>query len=209
MPAPAGHNIILTMPQHAQSTTEPAGSIDAASLHLRFHPDAALRTKARPVGQPTDNVREVAHKMLEIMRQEEGIGLAAPQVGVPWRMFVCLIPADPKADPLPEHIKEHTDGQPLVCIDPVLSPVGGLESIEEGCLSLPDIRGQVNRQHAVVMEATNLDGERFEVQAVGLLARCIQHEVDHLDGVMIIDKFGQLDRLRTRSALRKLERKAR
>jgi peptide deformylase len=197
------------MPQHAQSTTEPIGSIDAGSLHLRFHPDPALRVKARPVGEVTDNVREAAHRMLEIMRQEEGIGLAAPQVGLPWRMFVCMIPADPKAGPLPEHIKEHTDGQPMVCIDPQLSPVGGLESIEEGCLSLPDIRGQVNRQHAVVMEATNLDGERFEIQAVGLLARCIQHEVDHLDGVMIIDKFGQLDRLRTRSALRKLERKGR
>lgn len=195
------------MPQHAQSTSPTVA--DAQSLHLRFHPDRVLRAKAQPVGEVTDNVREVAQRMLEIMRQEEGIGLAAPQVGLPWRMFVCAIPADPKASPLPEHIQEHTGGQPWVCIDPELKPVGDLESVEEGCLSLPDIRGQVNRQHAVVMEATGLDGERFEVQAVGLLARCIQHETDHLDGILIIDKFGQLDRLRTRSALRKLERKAR
>ncbi len=199
------------MPQHAdtpsQSTTRP--DADPQSLHLRFHPDRVLRAKAKAVGEVTENVREVADRMVEIMRQEEGIGLAAPQVGLPWRMFVCAIPADPKAPALPEGIQEHTEGKPWVCIDPELRPVGDLESIEEGCLSLPDIRGQVNRQHAVVMEATGLDGKRFEVQAVGLLARCIQHETDHLDGVLIIDKFGQLDRLRTRSAVRKLERKAR
>ncbi|MEQ8317341.1 MAG: peptide deformylase [Phycisphaerales bacterium] len=195
------------MPQHAHSTTRP--DADPQSLHLRFHPDRVLRTKAEPVGEVTDNVREVAARMVEIMRQEEGIGLAAPQVGLSWRMFVCAIPADRSSGSLPDHIQEHTGGEPWACIDPVLRPVGDLESIEEGCLSLPDIRGQVNRQHAVVMEATGLDGKKFEVQAVGLLARCIQHEVDHLDGVLIIDKFGQLDRLRTRSAVRKLERKAR
>lgn len=197
------------MPQHAQSTTEPLGSIDPASLRLRFHPDAALRAKARPVGEVTDNVREVAQRMLQIMHEEEGIGLAAPQVGLPWRMFVCMVPADPKAGDLPPGVREDTDGDPIVCIDPTLTPGGDLETFEEGCLSLPDIRGQINRQIEVAMEATGVDGKRFTINAAGLLARCIQHEVDHLDGTLIIDKFGQLDRLRTRSALRRLERKAR
>lgn len=197
------------MPQHASSTSEPIGSIDPARLHLRFHPDAVLRAKARSVGEVTDNVREVAHRMLQIMHEEEGIGLAAPQVGLPWRMFVCMVPADPHAAPQPEGVQEDTAGKPIVCIDPTLTPGGALESFEEGCLSLPDIRGQINRQVEVSMEATGLDGNRFTINAAGLLARCIQHEVDHLDGVLIIDKFGQLDRLRTRSALRRLERKAR
>lgn len=183
--------------------------IDPTGLHLRFHPDAVLRAKAHPVGEVTDNVRLVAQRMLQIMHEEEGIGLAAPQVGLPWRMFVCRVPADPSDDDLPNGVREDTAGKPIVCIDPVLTPAGPLASVEEGCLSLPDIRGQINRQVMVSMEATGLDGNRLTINAAGLLARCIQHEVDHLDGVLIIDKFGQLDRLRTRSALRRLERKAR
>ena len=200
------------MPEHAQSTShDPSGpdAVDPAGLFLRLHPDTILRAKAKAVGTITDNVREVAQRMLEIMHQEEGIGLAAPQVGVPWRMFVCRLPADPSVESGPDGFMSDTDGRPLVCIDPMLTPAGDLEPFEEGCLSLPDIRGQVNRPTLVAMEATALDGERYTVQAAGLLARCVQHEVDHLDGVLIIDKFGQLDRLRTRSALRRLERKAR
>ncbi|NRA58517.1 MAG: peptide deformylase [Phycisphaerales bacterium] len=204
------------MPEHAQSTShQPSGpdAVDPSGLFLRLHPDTILRVKAEPVGTITDNVREVAQRMLEIMHLEEGIGLAAPQVGLPWRMFVCRLPTDPSADasagPGLDGFVSDTDGKPLVCIDPVLKPAGDLEPFEEGCLSLPDIRGQVNRPTLVAMEATALDGQRYTVQAAGLLARCIQHEVDHLDGVLIIDKFGQLDRLRTRSAVRRLERKAR
>ncbi|MEQ8845319.1 MAG: peptide deformylase [Phycisphaerales bacterium] len=202
------------MPQDAQSTdaARPAGSpesVDPSGLHLRFFPDTILRTKARPVGTVTENVREVAERMLRIMSEEEGIGLAAPQVGLPWRMFVCVVPADPSEGAVGGEFALDTGGRPLVCIDPVLRPGGALASVEEGCLSLPDIRGQVNRPEAVEMEATGLDGERFVVRAAGLLARCIQHETDHLDGVLIIDKFGQIDRLRTRSAVRRLERQAR
>ncbi|MFI4883166.1 MAG: peptide deformylase [Phycisphaerales bacterium JB064] len=201
------------MPQHVQSTAStpknaPA-EVDPSTLHLRVHPDQVLRTKAAPVGAVTDNVQDVARRMLQVMHEEEGIGLAAPQVGLPWRMFVCLVPADPHADPAPEGYVQDTGGKPLVCIDPKLTHGGPLEANEEGCLSLPDIRGQVNRPILVTMEATGLDGERYTINAAGLLARCIQHETDHLDGVLIIDKFGQLDRLRTRSAIRRLERKAR
>ena len=183
--------------------------VDPSTLHLRIHPDEMLRARASVVGEVTENVQDVARRMLEVMHEEEGIGLAAPQVGLSWRMFVCLVPADPKADPAPEGFLQDTGGQPIVCIDPKLTHAGPLEAVEEGCLSLPDIRGQVNRPALVAMEATGLDGQRSTIQASGLLARCIQHETDHLDGVLIIDKFGQLDRLRTRSAVRRLERKAR
>lgn len=198
------------MPPHAkQHAQSPLAEVDPTTLHLRVHPDDVLRTKATPVGAVTENVQEVARRMLEVMHEEEGIGLAAPQVGLPWRMFVCQIPADPNPEPAPADHAQDTAGKPLVCIDPRLTPAGPLDTIEEGCLSLPDIRGGVNRPTLVTMEATGLDGERFTLHTAGLLARCIQHETDHLDGVLIIDKFGQLDRLRTRSAVRRLERKAR
>lgn len=202
------------MPQHAQQHAQQPSQgtpaeVDPATLHLRVHPDDVLRTKATPVGAVTENVQDVARRMLEVMHEEEGIGLAAPQVGLPWRMFVCQVPTDPSPEPAPADHAQDTASKPLVCIDPMLTPGGPLEANEEGCLSLPDIRGDVNRPTLVTMEATGLDGKRFTIHAAGLLARCIQHETDHLDGVLIIDKFGQLDRLRTRSAVRRLERKAR
>lgn len=170
-------------------------------------PDPCLREHARPVGEVTEEVRQVAQRMLEIMHAEEGIGLAAPQVGLAWRMFVCRLPADPHAEPAESGLPVDTEGEPMVCIDPELSLEGPISPFEEGCLSLPDIRGMVQRPPIVRLEATNLDGERFSVRGDGLLARCWQHEMDHLDGVLIIDKFAQLDRLRTRSALRRLEKR--
>ncbi|GIW74455.1 MAG: hypothetical protein KatS3mg103_0977 [Phycisphaerales bacterium] len=224
MPCPdRGHNIILAMPQPAPRSVRPAAdgpalppeAVDPSTLRLRIYPEAILRTKARPVGPVTDAVRRVASRMLELMHEEEGIGLAAPQVGLAWRLFVCHVP-DQAPSRGPDRSAQagdgpacDTDAGPLVCIDPVLRPLGDLEQAEEGCLSLPEIRGQVNRPSQVVLEATGLDGQRFTLHAGGLLARCIQHEADHLDGVLIIDKFGQLDRLRTRSAVRRLERRSR
>lgn len=197
---------MLAMAEHAQTKTEEMEHPDPSSLHLRFHPDPCLRARALPVGAVTEPVRALAERMLVVMRSSEGIGLAAPQVGVARRMFVCRVPADPHDGVGVDGIVFDTGDRALVCIDPVLSFGGVLEADEEGCLSLPEIRGVVNRPSEVVLEATGLDGKRFSIRAGGLLARCVQHEVDHLDGVLIIDKFGQLDRLRTRSALRRLER---
>ena len=197
---------MVGMAEHAQSVSREPGPPDPGSLHLRVYPDPCLRTRARAVGAVTDAVRAVADRMLAVMHESEGIGLAAPQVGLAWRMFVCRVPADPHGGGGEGGLVEDTGGRPLVCVDPVLTFGGVLEADEEGCLSLPEIRGLVNRPSEVLLEATGLDGERFSVRAGGLLARCVQHEVDHLDGAMIIDKFGQLDRLRTRSALRRLAR---
>lgn len=198
---------MLAMSERVQTISREPVVPDPGSLHLRTHPDPCLRGRARAVGSVDASVRAVADRMLAVMHESEGIGLAAPQVGLAWRMFVCRVAADPHGGDSSDGLALDTGGRALVCIDPVLSFGGVLEADEEGCLSLPEIRGVVNRPREVVLEATGLDGERFTVRAGGLLARCIQHEVDHLDGVMIIDKFGQLDRLRTRSALRRLERR--
>lgn len=179
--------------------------VDPAHLHIVHYPAPVLRRKADPVGEVTDEVRAVAERMVALMREAEGIGLAAPQVGLSWRMFVMDVPPGDErsaADDPPTA----TDG-PVVCIDPeVLEPAGDLESMSEGCLSLPEITGQIIRPPTVLLRARGIDGNPFKLRAGGLLARCIQHEHDHLEGVLIIDKMGQMDRLRNRAAIRSLER---
>jgi peptide deformylase len=180
-------------------------AVDPKSLELRIYPDAALRKRAAPIAEVTDEVRAVATEMIRIMREEEGVGLAAPQVGLSWRMFVADVPPDDKrsaqADP-----PTATKG-PVVYVNPVIvEPEGAIEPFEEGCLSLPDIRGEVLRPPVVSIAALGLDGKRFTARAGGLLARCWQHEVDHLDGVLIIDKMTQLSRIKNRKAIRDLER---
>jgi peptide deformylase len=154
------------------------------------------------------------------MREEHGIGLAAPQIGVSWRMFIADVPPreaqntddpdSPDDNPGGSPYPTTTQG-PVVYINPKithLSPPPAVIPAEEGCLSLPEIRGQVLRPPTVTITYTSIEGEPRTETATGLLARCWQHETDHLDGVLIIDKFSQMSRLRTRSKVRQLERNA-
>jgi len=180
---------------------------DPAALQIIYYPHPALREKALPVGEVTGEVRAIAERMLELMNEAEGIGLAAPQVGLGMRLFVVNVPSseDYPADADPPEASD----APLVCIDPELSGFSDeLEPYDEGCLSLPEITGSVRRPHEVTLTATGLDGERFTLRAGGLLARCIQHENDHLDGVLIIDKMQQLSRMKNRRAIKELEQQA-
>jgi peptide deformylase len=143
--------------------------------------------------------------MVELMRKEEGIGLAAPQVGLPWRLFIADVPPtdgrSAEADP-----PTATQGVQVYINPRLAAPTGAPEAAEEGCLSLPDIRGEVIRPPMITISAINLEGQPFTRTAAGLLARCWQHEMDHLDGTLIIDKFTQMSRLKNRSAIRDLER---
>ncbi len=181
---------------------------DPNHLLIVSYPDPVLRTKATEVASVDDEVRAVAHRMVELMRDAEGIGLAAPQVGLPWRLFVVELPSHPDEPAAPDGMRAHTDG-PQVYINPVLvDPVGAPTSLEEGCLSLPGIRGRVLRPEQITIEATDLAGERFRETAIGLLAKCWQHEFDHLDGVLILDRMDQMSRLKNRSAIRTLEKDA-
>lgn len=163
------------------------------SRKLVVHPDPVLRRRALPVGQIDESVCTLVEHMKAIMKEEEGIGLAAPQAGESLRIFIAL-----------DGRKE--GAQPIVFINPHLVVVDGpLEPSEEGCLSLPGIRANIRRQTHAVIEAQGLDGAVFRREDSGLQARCWQHEIDHLDGIMIIDRMTVMDRLVNRKQLRYLE----
>lgn len=168
--------------------------VDPDQLDIVYYPDPRLRVKAQPIEAITDEVRAVAFRMLVLMHEAPGVGLAGPQVGLDWRIFVCNPTSEPgEAD--------------MVMINPVLrDPSRELAEAEEGCLSLPEIRAPIRRPEAVTIEATNLDGERVTATSGGLLARIWQHEFDHLDGVMIIDRMAPIDRMVHRQALREMEK---
>lgn len=172
-----------------------------------LYPDPILREPTRPVENVDEEIRKVTTRMIEIMREEDGIGLAAPQAGLGVRIFVCDVPPPPEATPLVDGTQAWTNG-PIVCINPEFREFGPTRSpFEEGCLSLPGIRGDVIRPEVVRMRATDLEGKTFEIHASGLLARCLQHEADHLDGVLIVDKFSQMSRLKNRTRLKQLKGK--
>lgn len=186
------------------------GAADPASLRIVHYPNEVLRLRARPVEglerpEVRANVEAVVRRMITLMAEAEGVGLAAPQVGLPWRLFVAHIPKDEDHDP--DGTPPTGTHVPTAYINPELTrPEGALEPYAEGCLSLPDIRGDVLRPAIVTISALGVDGERFTLKGGGLLARCWQHEVDHLDGVLIIDRMTQASRLKCRAAIRDLER---
>lgn len=164
-------------------------------LYLRHYPDPALRQKAEPIREITDEVGAVARRMIELMHEHRGVGLAGPQLGVPWRLFV----ANPTAEP----------DQDRVFINPVLSqPTRQTEGREEGCLSLPYITGEVTRPVGITIEALDVHGQPFQLRSDELPARIWQHECDHLDGILIIDRMPPMDRTANKRALRELEQAA-
>lgn len=175
------------------------------SVSLQIYPSRVLRQKAKPVEKVTDEVRAVAARMFEIMDEEEGIGLAAPQVGLSWRMFVLDVPESAKRGYSASSVPPTASAGPMVFINPVLRFEGPVEPMEEGCLSLPEIAGDVLRPPIVHVTAQDENGKEFSLTAGGLLSRCIQHETDHLDGVLIIDKMTQPSRVKNRIAVKKLE----
>lgn len=171
---------------------DPGMAVDIESLGIVHYPDPVLRDKARPIEQVDDEVRDVAQRMIELMHQAPGVGLAAPQVGLSWRMFVC--------NPTGE------EGDNRIYINPELSELGGgSASRDEGCLSLPGITAEVTRPTSATIRAVGLDGEVFEESADDLLARIWQHEYDHLDGILIIDKMSPIDKMANKRVLRELE----
>ncbi len=180
--------------------------VDPASLHIRIYPDAVLRKKAAPVAAFDDTLRAVVRRMFEVMAEELGIGLAAPQVGLPWRLFVLDVPPPKprRGDPEPPSEYQTFSQGRMVFVNPVLSnPSGVPEPDNEGCLSLPDIRGDVLRPPVITATARDEFGKEFTITAAGLLARCIQHEYDHLDGVLMVDHMSLLKRRMVERELKK------
>jgi peptide deformylase len=185
--------------------------VDLSTLRVQIYPAPILRQKVSPVPKITDEVKAVAARMIELMRESKGIGLAAPQVGLPWRMFVVEIDADNKrvktngTAPGSAAAPATSTQGPVVYINPRLtSPAPTVEPGEEGCLSLPNVYGDVLRPPTITITATDLTGKEFTTTGTGLLARCWQHEFDHLDGVLIIDKMIAAHRTRNRMAIQAL-----
>ena len=146
-------------------------------------PDPLLREVSKPVERVDDGVRKFAADMLDTMYDAPGIGLAAIQVGEPLRMLVIDL------------AKEGEEPQPQVYVNPELLGAGEGRSVyEEGCLSIPDYYAEVERPASIRVGYLDLDGNRQEVNADGLLATCLQHEIDHLNGVLFIDHISKLKR---------------
>jgi peptide deformylase len=164
-------------------------------LHIVKYPDEVLRKATETITEFDENLTLLASKMLEIMHANNGVGLAAPQVGLSLRLFV-LNPTGKPEDDL------------VVCNVEFLEATGWAEA-EEGCLSLPQIYGNVRRHQKVTIQAQDLKGKTFELNATDLLARILQHEADHLDGRLIIDRMSTIGKLANRRQLKYLEELAR
>ncbi len=152
-----------------------------AKLEIRIYPDPVLRKKAEQVAKVGNDERKLAYDMIETMRFANGVGLAAPQIGISRRIIV---------------VEDANDGNrlSLALINPKITRKKGRVSFCEGCLSLPGISSEVVRPESIAVEALNLDGDLLKINAEGLFARIIQHEIDHLDGELFIDKIGFLKR---------------
>ena len=160
-----------------------------AMLPILHYPDPRLRTKAKPVEVVDDTVRTLIDDLLETMYEAAGIGLAATQVNVHRRVLVV-------------DVSEHRD-EPRVFVNPVIEQTEGEQERDEGCLSVPGFFESVKRAERIRVNALNADGEPFALEAEGLLAVCIQHECDHLDGKLFVDYISNLKRQRIKSKLRK------
>jgi peptide deformylase len=170
-------------------------------LKIIHYPDPRLRKVSAPVTVFDQSLKDLAAQMLELMRGARGVGLAAPQVGINVRMFVM----NPNDDDDDDH--EAGGGGARVYVNPVLSDAEGEEEGEEGCLSLPQINAKIWRSKKLRINAQDLDGHPIEEIADGYHARIWQHEIDHLDGTMIIDRMGPVARLASRRILKDLQQK--
>ena len=147
-------------------------------------PDPRLKKVSEPISEITDEIRELARDMIDVMYDEPGIGLAAPQVGAAVRLFVIDT----------EWSDEENGKNPAVVINPEISDRAGRITWDEGCLSVPDYNATVERDATITLRGIDLDGKPIEEHAEGLRAVCIQHEVDHLDGILFIDRISRLKR---------------
>ena len=160
-----------------------------ARLPILEFPDPRLRTRAKPVTKVDDSVRKLIDDMFETMYAAPGIGLAATQVNVHQRLLVIDV--------------SETHNQPLALINPEIVARDGIEETEEGCLSVPGIYETVKRADQIRVRALDRDGKPIEFDAAGLLAVCIQHEIDHLEGKLFVDYLSELKRTRIRKKLEK------
>jgi peptide deformylase len=162
-------------------------------LQVIQYPHPTLRHKSKPLKRVDAGLREIVREMFNLMYEHKGIGLAANQVDLPYRLFVLNL--EGAAKPAEEH----------VFINPILSNRKGSSEAEEGCLSLPGLYGEVRRPEKIRVNAYNLAGEEITFDVDGLFARAVQHEIDHLDGVLFIDRLSTTGEAKARDAVRDFE----
>ncbi len=163
-------------------------------MRIIKYPHPTLRHKSKPLRRVDAELKKIIQEMLDLMCADKGIGLAANQVDLPYRLFVVNLQADPAAK-----------DQQYVFINPVITRRSGTAEDEEGCLSFPEIYVPVRRSEKITVGAYNLAGEEVSYELSGLFARAVQHEADHLDGVLFIDRLGPSSRLAVKQQLADLE----
>ncbi len=160
-------------------------------MELVFYPDPVLQRRAEDVDPGRNDLRVMAEGMLGVMEANQGVGLAAPQIGESLRLFVASDNGEPE--------------NAVVCVNPRVEPFGPVVEMEEGCLSVPGFRAMIRRPEGVRVRFQDLDGVEREEEFHELLARIIQHEADHLDGVLFFERMTESDRLQCRPHLKALE----
>jgi peptide deformylase len=163
-------------------------------MQIVQYPHPALRWKSRPIVEINAELRDTVRRMFDLMYESKGIGLAANQVALPYRLFVV----NPSGDPAEKD-------EEFVFINPEIVRRNGSMEGEEGCLSLPDLFGLVRRAEQITVNAFDLKGREFEMQLTDLPSRVVQHETDHLDGVLFIDRLTDAGRRQTEARLAEFE----
>ena len=165
-----------------------------ALLHILEYPHPGLREKARPIDKIDNGITQLAQDMLETMYHAPGIGLAATQVDVAKQLIVIDVSED--------------NDSPMIIINPEITAADGHQTYEEGCLSFPGVYAKVERANQITLAYKDIDGNDQVLEADGLLAICVQHEMDHLQGKVFVDYLSPLKRNRIRKTLEKRQRQA-
>ena len=164
--------------------------VDIDKCRMTRYPAAVLKGAAKPVEKIDDSIRRLVERMTDLMIEHRGVGFAAPQAGVGLRLFIVSL------DTSRENVRAY--------VNPTVTPHGDLEEKEEGCLSVPGIWAKIRRYKQATVTATDLDGKQFTEEADELYARCLQHEYDHIEGTVIVNRMSQTARIAHRRQLKKL-----
>jgi peptide deformylase len=178
-------------------------------LPIKKYGDPILRAKGKPIEEVDERIRSLAADMLETMQAANGVGLAAQQVGAALQLTVLdvsQVEDRPSAMKLNGVEVDPASAMPLVLLNPKLRLHNESDSGNEGCLSFPDINAEIDRAISVEVEAETLDGETVRIEAAGLLSRALQHEVDHLNGILFIDRMSSVAKASLASRLKRLQR---
>ena len=181
-------------------------------LQIFEYGDPILRVKGKPIENMDDRIRELAANMIETMHAANGVGLAAQQIGEALQLTVLdasLVEDRPSTLKLDGKEVDPKAAMPLVLINPEIELRGTTEVGVEGCLSFPEITGDIERAKSVIVRAQTLDGGTIEIEASGFLARAIQHEGDHLNGILFIDRMNSAAKAALSSRLKRLQKETR